>query len=408
MRVGMMGLGKLGLEVSRAIASRGHEVLGYDIDPEARRRAESMGVRQTSSVYKMSQVVDLVFVAVQTPHAAQFEGITRLPRERRDFDYSYLAGAVSLLAECSEGANHPIVSIVSTVLPGTLERDIKPLMRSLPLVYNPSFIAQGTVESDFLHPEFVLIGVDDPQAADTLQSFYEQTVEPGTPIYKTSVKNAELIKVAYNTFIGLKIVFANTLMEICHKTGCDVDEVTDALKMATKRLISPAYLTAGMGDGGACHPRDNIAMSWMARQLNLSYDLFESVMLCREKQAEYLADLMMKYTEEYYRDEFGSWERTLVIVGTSYKPGVLIETGSPARLVENILKGRGVQVAINQWHPTNPQVFLVGCKEPMYAEQVRWPRGSVVIDPFRYVPDQKGVTVIRVGQAVDERVPSVV
>lgn len=395
----MVGLGKLGLDVARAMASQRHEVLGYDIDPEARRRADYMGVRHTPSLQTLVSVSEIVFVAVQTPHAPEYEGVTRLPETRRDFDYTFLQRAVNLLSDACRRAEHrPVVAIMSTVLPGTMDREIIPFLRGLPFVYNPSFIAQGTVQSDFLAPEFVLIGVDDPQAADVLQTFYEQTVEPGTPIYKTTVKNAELIKVAYNTFIGLKIVFANTLMEICHKTGCDVDEVTGALKMAHTRLISPAYLTAGMGDGGACHPRDNIAMSWMARELKLSYDLFESVMVCREKQAEYLADLMLEHRMQWKTPPF---ERPLVIVGTSYKPGVQIETGSPARLVENILKDLGVPVAIDRWLPDVPQVFLVGCKEPKYAEQ-EWPKGSVVIDPFRYLPDQEGVTIVRVGQAVVE------
>ena len=399
----MVGLGRLGSEVSRAIASRGHEVLGYDIDPSANRRADYMGVRHTPSLGTLVRASEIVFVAVQTPHAPEYEGVTRLPKERRDFDYSFLQRAAGTLADaCRRESVQPIVAVVSTVLPGTMAREIKPLLGDLPLVYNPSFIAQGTVESDFLHPEFVLIGVDDLAAADFLARFYSDTVDPGTPIYETSVKNAELIKVAYNTFIGMKIVFANTLMEICHKTGCDVDEVTEALKLATKRLISPAYLTAGMGDGGGCHPRDNIAMSWMARELHLSYDLFESVMTCREKQAEYLANLMIQYAKP--DEELLAPAALMVIVGTSYKPGVMIETGSPARLVENILRAKGFTPSVNLWKPDVPQVFLVGCKEPMYAEQVRWPKGSVVIDPFRYLPDQDGVTIVRVGQAERERV----
>jgi len=99
------------------------------------------------------------------------------------------------------------------------------------------------------------------------------------------LNNAELIKVAYNTYIGMKIAFANTLMEICHKMGnIDVDQVTGALTFASRRLMSGAYLTGGMGDGGGCHPRDNIALSWLAQRLDLSFDWFASVMGAREKQ----------------------------------------------------------------------------------------------------------------------------
>ena len=98
-------------------------------------------------------------------------------------------------------------------------------------------------------------------------------------------ENAEAIKVAYNTYISMKIAYANTWMEICHKIpGTDVDQVTGALELATTRIMSPKYLTGGMGDGGGCHPRDNIALSWLARELDLSYDFFEHLMIARERQ----------------------------------------------------------------------------------------------------------------------------
>ena len=95
----------------------------------------------------------------------------------------------------------------------------------------------------------------------------------------------------------MKIVYANVMMEICHKLAgtMNVDAVTDAMKLATNRLVSPKYLSAGMGDGGGCHPRDNIAMSWLARKLDLSYDFFDSLMSAREKQTEWLGELMLKY-----------------------------------------------------------------------------------------------------------------
>ena len=185
----------------------------------------------------------------------------------------------------------PFVIIISTVLPGTIDREIRPLFnKHMALCYNPFFIAMGTTIKDFLNPEFVLFGSEDDEAAEEATGFYSSLHD--RPVYRTTVKNAELVKVAYNTFIGMKITFVNTLMEICHKSGCDVDAVTDALKMADDRLISTKYLTAGMGDGGGCHPRDNIAMSWLANELDMSYDWFDSIMMQREHQTEWLAQLV--------------------------------------------------------------------------------------------------------------------
>jgi UDPglucose 6-dehydrogenase len=191
----------------------------------------------------------------------------------------------------------------------------------------------------------------------------------------------------------MKIVFANTLMEICHKIpGTNVDEVTNALNLAKDRLISPKYLSGGMGDGGACHPRDNIAMSWLARELGLSYDLFESVIKAREKQTEWLADLIQGYN------------LPIVILGKSFKPETNIVTGSPALLLKNILEERGHRVTaydpyVDAEKPDfKASIFIIGTKHPDFLD-FDFPENSVVIDPWRYInkPEKRNVKVISVG-----------
>ena len=183
---------------------------------------------------------------------------------------------------------------------------------------------------DVLHPEFVLLGVDDEEAAAKVEAFYASVT--AAPVMRMSIESAELAKVAYNTFIGMKIVFANTLMEICHKTpGANVDDVTSALQNAHQRLISPRYLEGGMGDGGACHPRDNIAMSSLARKLKLGQDIFDNLMEARFKQTEWLADLMMAH------------DLPKAIVGYSFKAESNLTVGSPALLLASILQERGVR-----------------------------------------------------------------
>ena len=187
----------------------------------------------------------------------------------------------------------------------------------------------GTTIKDFLSPEFVLFGYDDAGAADVAEGFYSTL--HSRPVYRTTIKNAELIKVSYNTFIGMKITFVNTLMEICHKTGCNVDQVTDAIKMANERLISDKYLTAGMGDGGGCHPRDNIAMSWLGSNIDISHNFFDDLMMAREHQTDWLADLIVEQDQDY---------REIYILGKAFKPETNIVTGSPSVLLDNLLKER--------------------------------------------------------------------
>jgi UDPglucose 6-dehydrogenase len=247
---------------------------------------------------------------------------------------------------------------------------------------------------DYLFPEFVLLGVHDEEAAKLTEAYYATICQ--APVYRTTVENAELIKVGYNTFIGMKIVFANVMMEISHKLpGTDVDAVMTGIKLSNRRLISQHYLNGGMGDGGGCHPRDNIALSWLARKLDLSFDWFESVMKAREKQTEWLADLMCEYS------------LPKGLIGYSFKAESNICTGSAALLLESILRERGVEVfrydpivegIARDLSQLEPHVFLLGTNHACFTS-LQLPPESVLIDPWRMVKTAgQGVTVVPVGR----------
>ena len=194
----------------------------------------------------------------------------------------------------------------------------------------------GTTMRDFLHPEFVLFGHDDDWALDKSEKFYRTITH--APVFKTTIENAELIKVTYNTFISTKLSFANTVMEMCHKlpnTNCD--DVMNALSLGTKRILAESYWSGGMGDGGGCHPRDNIALSWLSRELNLSHDWFDNIMKQREKQTDWLCDLIEETSFKYKGSADGY---PILILGKSFKPETNITTGSPSILLKNILEER--------------------------------------------------------------------
>jgi UDPglucose 6-dehydrogenase len=235
--------------------------------------------------------------------------------------------------------------------------------------------------------------VDDERSASVAEEFY-RTIH-AAPFQRTTLEEAEIIKVLYNTFVSTKIAFANTAMEICHHTpGADVDVVLGVLHEANVRLGSEKYMSAGMGDGGACHPRDNIALSHLSARLGLSFDWFRCVMEQRERQTDWLADLV-----EQHRGG-----RDVLILGRSFKPESNIVTGSPAVLLESILRERGLPVAI--WDPhvdgdTRPQsgrpfCYFIGTKHP---ELRNWPfeAGSVVLDPWRFVVVPDGVELVPIG-----------
>lgn len=371
MKIGWVGLGKLGLPIVQTLAKY-HAVKGYDIE----HRTEGQ-----SSWTEVCEDVDLIFIAVQTPHAPEYEGITDMPEETAPFDLSYLLKAV-LAVDAIANPSIPIV-IVSTVLPGDIRRDILPLVGDRPVLYNPAFIAMGTVKEDFLNPEFVLIGYDNEnlEAAALLKEFYLAMI-PWARFCLMSIESAELTKVAYNTFISQKIVFANTMMEICDKVGGNVNDVLHALHLGNKRILSPKYLSAGMGDGGPCHPRDNIAMAHIARELGLSADPFSFVVHAREDQSRSLAVTICAH----------NGIRPIVLLGRAYKRGVDIETGSAGLLLEHHLKEMGKAPVWDDF--STPGTFVLCLPD----NREDYPPGSIIIDPWGEQMDVPGCIVNRIGR----------
>ena len=414
MKIGFLGLGKLGLPCALAMESKGHTVCGYDINPQVLEDIRNKKLKykekwadellkknkiKITNIYEIVKSSEIIFVPIQTPHQPKYEGITRIPEERVDFDYTYLkSGMKSLVDEINKQDLNKIVVIISTVLPGTIRKEIKPLLSNkVKLCYNPYFIGMGTTIPDFLFNEINLLGVDDVDAAETVTKFYKTINE--APTFRTTLENAELIKVCYNTFISTKVSMINTIMEICHKLpNTNVDEITKALTLCRNRIISEKYLKGGMGDGGGCHPRDNIALSHLSQTLNLSYDWFENIMTQREKHTEWLADLFIKESKG----------RSMVILGKSFKPETNIVTGSPAILLKNIIEEKGHKVFMYDPYVDSNEVlndiknqnitYFIATKHEVFKNFPFKPQ-STIIDPFRYIIDKNGFKIVRVGES---------
>lgn len=434
MRVGFVGLGKLGLPVAVCMAQR-HDVMGTDINPlrmtkddpqyiEAGPNGDGDFQQHLALADKLifgtlDQVVafaDLIFVAVQTPHDPKYEGITPIGGEPKDFDYSYLKEAVTDIVRYVERPT--IIAIISTVLPGTMRREIIKLgNENTTFVYNPQFIAMGTVMRDFLYPEFVLMGFERngnrANAVKRMQEFYQRTLPVKVNLRCMSYESAELSKVAYNTMISSRLAVMNVLQELCYKLqGADFEDVSVTLKNANRRIISTAYMSAGIGDGGACHPRDNIAMSWLSRACGLTYNVFEQAMVAREQYAKFIADLAV--TEAMCHPN-----KDLYMLGYAYKPNTNITTGSHALLIAHFVEKiqartehlslketflfqkhdpyiEGMQKPVDVDHA---RVYLIGCNHNAVITQ-RFPRGSVIIDPFHCIPPRKGLKVVPLGKPI--------
>ncbi len=323
MQIGFIGLGKLGLPCAEAMAHKGHTIKGYDITPK-----NSDSVNVVDSIKECVTDTDIVFIAVPTPHDPLYDG--RAPTAHlkpKDFSYDIVK---TCLTEANKYMNKKqLLVLISTVLPGTTRREFIHLVTNTRFVYNPYLIAMGSVAWDMVNPEMVMIGTEDGSEngdAEQLINFYK-TVMENNPRYEVGTwDECECIKVFYNTFISAKIGLVNMIQDVAIRQGnIDVDVVTNALAKSTMRIMGPQYMKAGMGDGGACHPRDNIALRYMADKLNLGYDLFDSIMNARELQAKNLAQELVKHAEEN--------RMSIFIHGKAYKPGVEYYDGSYSLLI---------------------------------------------------------------------------
>jgi len=383
-RVGFIGLGKLGLPCATFL-SQSVEVVGYDVVDV------DVSFELATSAVGAVKGADLVFIAVPTPHEAAYGGGTRsshLPP--RDFDYSAVVSTFDTIGPSLHDGQ--VVVLVSTVLPGTCREQLASRIPQVELLYNPFFIAMGSVVEDFVAPEFVPIGLqsdDHTDAGRRLESFYRSIIGPQDFVFGTW-EEVECIKVFYNTFIGLKIVFANMVQDVAHRLGnADADVVIDALAKADRRLISPAYLKPGMGDGGPCHPRDNIALSFLAERLDLGYDLFAAVMRAREQQASNLAR---------FAQSFGL---PVVIVGKSYKPDVPLVDGSASLLLAEHLDpstflGFIDEPAGDEVGVSAPSVYVLAHRGEPRVPDGFYP-GSIIVDPWRETTAVPGCAVVPYG-----------
>jgi UDPglucose 6-dehydrogenase len=394
MRIGFIGLGKLGMPCAEAIADKGHDVKGFDVA-----YVSSNKINVVSSIRDCIKDTDIVFIAVPTPHNKQYDGrgpTAHLPP--KDFNYD-------IVKDCLIKANEymcpkQLLVLISTVLPGTTRREFVPLVTNTRFVYNPYLIAMGSVSWDMVNPEMVMIGTADGSLtgdAKKLVDFYK-TVMQNDPRYEIGTwDECECIKVFYNTFISAKIGLVNMIQDVAVKQGnINVDVVTNALAKSTMRIMGPQYMKAGMGDGGACHPRDNIALRYLADNLDLGYDLFDSIMNAREIQAKNLALELVRYAEENNMNIF--------IHGKAYKPNVEYCDGSYSLLIGHYCNELGYPPTyIDPLTGDNIEecygvVLLAHNKKVTYEYRgfeetqtlyCKIEKGSIVIDPWRtFVSDE--------------------
>ena len=410
-KIGFIGIGKLGLDCAEVMAEK-HEVRGYDVAPR---------VSDTVKVCDIAELVsesDWIFIAVPTPHTEGYDGsVPSSHMEPRDFGHDAVIDAINKVNQYANGVSKKVV-LISTVLPGTTRRKFITLLDPVhQFLYNPYLIAMGSVKWDMANPEMVIIGTEDGSltgVAGELIDLYK-TIMNNDPRYEVGTwDECESIKIFYNTFISAKVGLVNMIQDFALRIGnINVDVVTNALARSTMRIMGPKYMTAGMGDAGACHPRDNIALRWLAKEYNIGYDLFDTVMHAREIQAKNLALFLV--------DQARANNLPVVIHGKAYKPDVEYCIGSYSTLVGFYVKEAGMPVVYVDPLADDPDevvasvdgpaVFLWAHNRKITYEYTGDQKdtqpycpiaaGSIIVDPWRKLTTSDGITVVHYGNTRD-------
>ena len=385
MKIGFIGVGKLGKDAAEVMAEK-HDVIGYDIT-----EVQPENFIMVSTIKDVCQNRELIFVAVPTPHDPDYDGrypTSHLPN--KDFDYTIVN---NVLEEVNKHVTKDqLIVLISTVLPGTVRREFIDRIPNGRFIYNPYLIAMGTVKWDMVNPEMIIIGTEDGSTtgdAKLLLEFYETFITEGTRYEIGTWDEAEAIKIFYNTFISTKVALVNMIQDVAEKNGnINVDNVTQALEKSEQRIVGKAYMKAGMGDGGGCHPRDNIALRYMAEKLDIGYDLFDAIMLAREKQAKNLANRLIIESDKA--------NLPIVILGKSYKPDVPYEDGSTSILVGHYCASHDSTKEVI-FDPIEPikAVYLLGHMGKHH--DYNFPKNSVIVDPWRSYKSSRDIKIIHYG-----------
>jgi len=349
--VSVIGLGKLGAPLAACFAQRGYSVIGVDINPktvDAINRGQApvyepqlsemiaRNKERLKATHDYQEAIlnsEITFVLVPTPSD-----------ESNGFSLRYVLQACEGIGKSlQKKKDYHLVVITSTVSPGAVERQVKPILeffsgkrcgKEFGLCYNPEFIALGSVVRDLLNPDFVLIGESDLRSGELLASFYKSFLNPQIPIVRMSLVNAEIAKLAVNTFVTTKITFANMLARICERLpGADVDAVTGAIGLDSR--IGRKYLKGAVSYGGPCFPRDNLALIALARQVGAPADIAEATHRLNQSQIRWLADIAQKYLKK---------DGTVAILGLTYKPNTDVVEESVGLLLARELAARGISV----------------------------------------------------------------
>ena len=349
----VVGLGKLGCPMLACLADCGHRVIGVDVnercveliragrapvpEPHVEELLQAHRGRISATRDHAAAVMEsgMTFITVPTPSGPD-----------GTYSLKHIQAVCEQVGDALRGKRgFHVVVVTSTVLPEDTDtcilrvledRSTKRCGRDFGLCYSPEFVALGRVVHDLQHPDFALIGESDVESGDMLEGVYRRLGGDDVPVVRTNFVNAELAKLAVNTFVTTKISYANMLAEVCeHIPGCDVDVVTSAIGLDSR--IGALYLKGRLGYGGPCFPRDNIAFSAMARGRGVDATLADATDAVNRRQVGKLCERIRGLLRPGGR---------VGILGLAYKPNTDVVEESQGLLLAVALTAEGFPVTV--------------------------------------------------------------
>jgi GDP-mannose 6-dehydrogenase len=351
MNVSVFGLGYVGSVSAASFAADGHTVIGVDVNPDKvatlnegrspiiekgldeliREHAASGQLKATTDTVRAINESDLSLVCVGTPS-----------RKNGSLDLTYLERVAAQIGEALRRKDsYHVVCIRSTVLPGTTHEVVIPALErtsgkkygtGFGVVVNPEFLREGTAIHDFRNPPLTLIGHNYRSDAEPTQALYARVQ---APLVTTTIRTAEMIKYASNTWHALKVTFANEVGNLCKRLNIDSHEVMDIFCRDEKLNLSAYYMKPGFAFGGSCLPKDVRAMQYRAKEVDLEMPVIQSILTSNQLQIQHAVDEIVE-----------TGRKRVGLLGFSFKAGTDDLRESPIVILAEALLGKGYQLCI--------------------------------------------------------------